>query len=151
MQIFTYVLRDRIEWDLSSPLPPSEFARHYCAELGLTGEAVPLITHAIHEELIKHKRDALDLELFTTTHPLEQAKWEKSGTGNIPKTNFRHGARGLVGVWRDWWERDEFSPMLIELTAEDMAQREQERSRDARSRMRSMQMSKRTGGRVRYY
>ncbi|KLT45638.1 SNF5-domain-containing protein [Cutaneotrichosporon oleaginosum] len=148
VQIFAHVLRDRIEWDLSSPLPPSEFARHYCAELGLTGEAVPLITHAIHEELLKHKRDALELELFARTHPLEQAKWEKSA--NHPKTNFRHGARGLVGVWRDWWERDEFSPILIELTAEDMAQRESERSRDARSRMRAL-TSKRGAARLRYY
>ncbi|BEJ18162.1 hypothetical protein CspHIS471_0704390 [Cutaneotrichosporon sp. HIS471] len=148
VQIFTHVLRDRIEWDLSSPLPPSEFARHYCAELGLTGEAVPLVTHAIHEELLKHKRDALELELFARTHPLEQAKWEK--TSNAPKTNFRHGARALVGVWRDWWERDEFSPVLIELTAEDMAQRESERSRDARSRMRAL-TSKRGAARIRYY
>jgi len=136
VQIFTYVLRDRIEWDLSSPLPPSEFARHYCAELGLTGEAIPLVAHAIHEELLKHKRDALELDLFQHSHPSEQAKWERTG-GQRATTN-RYGARKLVGVWRDWWERDEFSPMLVELSMEDMEKREAERSREARRMMRTV-------------
>ena len=143
VQIFTSVLRDRIEWDLSSPLPPSEFARHYCAELGLTGEAIPLITHAIHEELIKHKRDALELDLFAHTHPLEQAKWEKGGPSNIPRTTNRTGARPLVGFWRDWWERDEFAPVFVELSTEDMERREVERNREARSMMRTLATSKR--------
>lgn len=141
LQIFQHVLRDRIEWDLSSPLPPAEFARHYCAELGLTGEAVPIVAHAIHEELIKHKRDALEMDLFAQTHPGEQAKWER--TGGQPKTNSRTGAKGLVGVWRDWWERDEFSPLLFEISHDDMVKREQERSREARRIMRTLHTSKR--------
>ncbi|WOO85705.1 Chromatin structure-remodeling complex subunit sfh1 [Vanrija pseudolonga] len=143
VQINTHVLRDRIEWDLSSNLPPAEFARHYCAELGLTGEAVPLVAHAIHEELMKHKRDALELDLFARTHPQEQAKWEKSGPSGIPRTTHRHGPKGLVGVWRDWWERDEFSPVLVELTTEEMERREVERNREARRMMRTLATSKR--------
>jgi chromatin structure-remodeling complex subunit SFH1 len=135
VQIFTHVLRDRIEWDLASPLPPSEFARHYCAELGLTGEAIPIVAHAIHEELLKHKRDALELDLFHHTHPLEQAKWER---GQVPRTTNRYGARKLVGVWREWFERDEFSPILVELSMEEMEKREQERSRESRRMMRTL-------------
>lgn len=142
MQIFTHVLQDRIEWDLSSPLPPSEFARHYCAELGLTGEAIPLVAHAIHEELQKHKRDALELDLFAQTHPSEQAKWEKT-IGQQPRTTNKYGARRLVGVWRDWWERDEFSPILVELSTEEIERREQERGREARRMMRTLNTSKR--------
>lgn len=115
--------------------------------MGLTGEAVPLITHAIHEELMKHKRDALELDLFARTHPHEQAKWDKGGPGNQPRTTNRLGARGLVGVWRDWWERDEFSPLLVELTADDMDKRETERSREARRMMRNVNTTKRR----RYY
>lgn len=141
VQIFQHVLRDRIEWDLSSPLPPSEFARHYCAELGLTGEAVPLVAHAIHEELIRHKRDALELDLFAATHPGEQAKWER--TSGAPKTNSRTGAKGLVGVWRDWWEREDFAPNLVQLSHEDMQKREEGRSREARRIMRTLHTSKR--------
>lgn len=135
-------MRDRIEWDLSSPLPPAEFARHYCAELGLTGEAIPLVAHAIHEELLKHKRDALELDLFTQSHPMEQAKWEKTA-GQQPRTTNRYGARRLAGVWRDWWEREEFSPVLIELSTEEMERREQERGREARRMMRTLNTSKR--------
>ncbi len=130
VQIYAHILRDRIEWDLSSPLPPTLFASAYCTDLGLTGEAIPLIAHAIHDELLKHKRDALDLELFSASHPDEQAKWERVGGG--PRVNSRGGARGLVGVWRDWWEREEFGPVLVELSTEDMERRELERTREAR-------------------
>ena len=49
------------------------------------------------------------------------------------KINNRHGAKQLVGVWRDWWEREEFAPVLVELTMEDMEKRDLERSRETRS------------------
>jgi len=130
VQIYAHILRDRIEWDLSSTLPPSLFARSYCKDLGLTGEAAPLIAHAITDELIKHKRDALELELFAHTHPTQQAKWEK--TPGQPKVSDRKGAKGLVGVWRDWWEREEFGPVLVELSVEEMERREVERTRESR-------------------
>jgi chromatin structure-remodeling complex subunit SFH1 len=137
VQIYTHILRDRIEWDLSSPLPPTLFAKHYCTEIGLTGEAIPLVAHAIHEELLKHKRDCLELELFTHSHPDEQAKWEKSH-GGPPRTTNRTGAKGLRGIWRDWWEREEFGPVLVELSMEEMEKREMERTREARRLMRGV-------------
>lgn len=132
VQIYSYLLRDRIEWDLSSPLPPSLFAKHYCTELGLTGEAIPAITCAITEEILKHKRDALDLDLFASTHPVEQAKWEKGTTQPRVNVNQKGGAKALVGVWRDWWEREEFGPVLVELTMEEMEKRDMERTREVR-------------------
>jgi len=60
VQIATHHLIDHIEWDLHSQLTPEEFAIKLCADLGLSGEAPPLVAHAIHEELIKHKRDAIE-------------------------------------------------------------------------------------------
>lgn len=60
VQIATYHLMDHIEWDLLSPLTPEDFAKRLCVELGLSGEAIPLIAHAIHEELLKHKKDAIE-------------------------------------------------------------------------------------------
>ncbi|WWD18147.1 hypothetical protein CI109_102596 [Kwoniella shandongensis] len=141
VQIYSHILRDRIEWDLSSPLPPSIFAKHYCTELGLTGEAIPLVAFAIHEELLKHKRDALELELFASTHPEEQAKWERGGP--LPRVNTKRGAKGLVGVWRDWWEKEEFGPILVEMTMEEMEKREYERTREARRMMRTLTTNKR--------
>ncbi|RSH92744.1 Chromatin structure remodeling complex protein sfh1 [Saitozyma podzolica] len=142
VQIYTHILRDRIEWDLSSSLQPSQFATQYCRDLGLTGEAIPLITVAIHEELLKHKKDALELELFAATHPEAQAKWEKA-PGGAPRVNRREGARALVGVWRDWWEREEYGPVLVELTMEEMERREMERTREARRMMRTLATAKR--------
>ncbi|KAK8865672.1 hypothetical protein IAR55_000817 [Kwoniella newhampshirensis] len=140
VQIYSHILRDRIEWDLSSSLPPSTFAKQYCTELGLTGEAIPLVTFAIHEELLKHKRDALEMELFAATHPEEQAKWER---GALPRVNMKRGPKGLVGVWRDWWEKEEFGPILVELTMEEMEKREYERTREARRMMRTLTTNKR--------
>ena len=92
---------------------------------------MPIIAHAITDELLKHKRDALELELFSRTHPEEQAKYEKTPGGG-PRVTSRQGAKGLVGVWRDWWDREEFSPVLMELSMEEMERREVERTREAR-------------------
>ncbi|KAF8330045.1 uncharacterized protein EI90DRAFT_1259899 [Cantharellus anzutake] len=83
VQLSTFHLMDHIEWDLSPlpsspspsyPLPssfppqspnpphvtPELFAKTLAADLGLGGEAVPLIAHAIHEEILKHKKDAIE-------------------------------------------------------------------------------------------
>lgn len=51
---------DHIEWDLLSPLTPEAFAKGLCADIGLSGEAIPLIAHALHEEILKHKKDAIE-------------------------------------------------------------------------------------------
>ena len=51
---------DHIEWDLLSPLTPEAFAKGLCADIGLSGEAAPLIAHALHEEILKHKKDAIE-------------------------------------------------------------------------------------------
>lgn len=90
-----------------------------------------MVAHAIHDELLKHKRDALELELFNSTHPDEQFKWERA-LGAGPRVNSRNGAKGLVGAWRDWWEREEYGPVLVELSTEEMERRELERTREAR-------------------
>jgi chromatin structure-remodeling complex subunit SFH1 len=141
VQIYTHILRDRIEWDLSSPLPVAVFSASYARDLGLSGEAVPLIAHAIQEELLKHKKDALDWQLFKRTHPTEQAKWEHphgSARPKISAKNAKTGAEGLKGVWRDWWEREEFGPILVEIGYEEMEKREAERVRDARRTLRGV-------------
>lgn len=137
VQIYRHILRDRIEWDLSSSLPPSDFASSYVRDLGLSGEATPLIAHAITEELLKHKKDALDWRLFRKTHPSEQAKWEHPTGAARPKVfvkngSAKDGAEGLRGVWRDWWEREEYGPVLVELGYDELERREAERFREAR-------------------
>ena len=64
MQVDSRHLVDHIESDLLSPLQPEEFAATLCADLGLGGEAVPLVAHAVHEELLKHKKDAVEWGLL---------------------------------------------------------------------------------------
>ena len=100
-------------------MTPETFTASYCAELGLTGEAKPIIAHAIHEEILKHKKDAYETGLY--------------GPGAIQYESREDAPKRLRGVWRDYWDRDEFGPVMIPLTAEMMQASEEGRSREARS------------------
>ncbi|EAU85972.2 snr1 [Coprinopsis cinerea okayama7 len=156
VQIANHHLLDHIEWDLLSPLTPEEFARGLCADLGLTGEAAPLIAHAVHEELVKHKRDAVEWGVIggPTAHdgkeatpalgePAQPEKRDRSGYsllkdktglglgwGRAPRDG--RGPKVLRSVWRDWQEAEEFSTSFDLLTAEDLEKREIERERASR-------------------
>lgn len=121
VQISTFMLRDRIEWDLGSTLTPERFATSYCAELGLTGEALPIISHAIHEELLRHKREAYERGLLRDGAGLHEEKTSLGGSlplGTAPKR--------LRGVWRDWTERQEFGPTIEQVSIQEMERRERE-------------------------
>ncbi|KZT44432.1 SNF5-domain-containing protein [Sistotremastrum suecicum HHB10207 ss-3] len=114
VQIGTRHLMDTIEWDLSSSLTPENFALTLCADLGLTGEAAPLVAHAVHEELLKHKRDAVEWGIIggdreepsamdrtstavTDSQERERAR-DKSGLGLLKdKTGLGLGVGGFTG------------------------------------------------------
>jgi chromatin structure-remodeling complex subunit SFH1 len=118
----------------------------------LTGEAVSLIAHAVHEELIKHKRDAIEWGVIggapepqdSTPAMGEQTdKRDRSGYslfkdktglglgwGRAPRDG--RGPKVLRSVWRDWQEAEEFSTSFDLLTAEDLEKREVERERASR-------------------
>ncbi|KAI6135249.1 hypothetical protein EDD17DRAFT_1502155 [Pisolithus thermaeus] len=147
VQIATHHLMDHIEWDLLSPLTPEDFSKQLCAELGLAGEAIPLIAHAIHEELIKHKRDAIEWGVIGGDHresvagPGALASGGGSGVlkdktglglawGRTPREN--RGPKTLRSVWREWSEAEEFRMRFEELTAEEVEKREIERERASR-------------------
>ncbi|KAJ2916119.1 hypothetical protein MD484_g4268, partial [Candolleomyces efflorescens] len=136
VQIANHHLVDHIEWDLLSPLTPEDFARKLCAELGLTGEAIPLIAHAVHEELVKHKKDVIEWGVLAAAGgQAEQAestpapgtegatpapeKRDRSGYsllkdktglglgwGRAPRDG--RGPKVLRSVWRDWADAEEF-------------------------------------------
>ncbi|KAH7050363.1 hypothetical protein BKA62DRAFT_739217 [Auriculariales sp. MPI-PUGE-AT-0066] len=131
VQIDARHLIDHIEWDLLSPLLPEDFARALCADIGLSGEAVPLVAHAVHEELLKHKRDALEWGLvedvagaYVRNLGLGGGGWGKQG--NNP--------RRLKSVWREWNEIEEYgyAPRLEVLSQEELERREMERERAQR-------------------
>ncbi|KZV61172.1 SNF5-domain-containing protein [Peniophora sp. CONT] len=149
VQIDNYHLLDHIEWDLRSPLTPEVFATQLCRELGLAGEAVPLVAHAVHEELLKHKKDALEWGVLggsseNSANPaLDAAIAPGAAAGMIKdKTGLGmgwsraprevRGPRVLRSVWRDWQEAEEFGTRWEELTVEEIERREVERERASR-------------------
>ncbi|KZV92276.1 SNF5-domain-containing protein [Exidia glandulosa HHB12029] len=144
VQIDSRHLVDHIEWDLLSPLSPEEFAKSLCADIGLHGEAVPLVAHAVHEELLKHKRDALEWGLlddaagaYVRNMGLGGSGWGKQG-----------GApRRLKSVWREWNEIEEygFCPRLEILSQEEVERREIERERASRRLRRETSRFQNTG------
>ncbi|KAI0775204.1 hypothetical protein BD413DRAFT_533985 [Trametes elegans] len=156
VQIATHHLVDHIEWDLLSPLTPEAFSVKLCTELGLAGEAAPLIAHAVHEELVKHKRDAIEWGVVGGDSSAsgagagaaggegeEERPRDKSGQslfkdktglglawGRAPKDG--RGPKPLRSVWRDWAEAEEFRTRFEVLTAEEVERRELERERASR-------------------
>lgn len=148
VQIATHHLLDHIEWDLLSPLTPEVFSQKLCTELGLSGEAVPLIAHAIHEELVKHKKDAIEWGVIggdreVAEEPTADKPRDKSGLslmkdktglglgwGRAPKDG--RGPKSLKSVWRDWPEAEEFRTKFEVLSQEEVERREIEKERASR-------------------
>ena len=149
VQVDNHHLLDHIEWDLRSGLTPEEFTRQLCLDLGLAGEAEPLIAHAVHEELMKHKKDAIEWGVIGG-FPVEQAATAEDGSakdkgalgimkdktglglgwGRTPKEG--RGPRILRSVWRDWAEAEEFKTRWEMLSQEEVERREVERERASR-------------------
>ena len=156
VQVDNHHLLDHIEWDLRSPLTPEAFTHQLCLDLGLSGEALPLIAHAIHEELMKHKKDAIEWGVIGGVSERENvagagagaggddAPRDKSGQsllkdktglglgwGRAPKDG--RGPRVLRSVWRDWQEAEEFGTRWEVLSQEEVERREIEKERASRS------------------
>ncbi len=148
VQVDNHHLLDHIEWDLRSGLTPEEFTHQLCLDLGLAGEAEPLIAHAIHEELMRHKKDAIEWGViggFPTDQAgtTEDGPKDKSGLGLMKdKTGLGlgwgrtpregRGPRILRSVWRDWAEAEEFKTRWEMLSQEEVERREIERERASR-------------------
>jgi len=75
VQIYKHHLRDRLEWDLCSPLTPDAFANQLSKDLCLSGEALPIISNAIREQLLYHHRSAIELDLIGKG--TEYARWQQ--------------------------------------------------------------------------
>lgn len=130
VQISTKHLLDHVEWDLRSNLTPEEFTAVLCADVGLSSEAKPMIAHAIHEELLKHKKDVIEWGVLEGG-----GEWKShaAGLGNAWGRKGK-GPKRMKGIWRDWAEilSGEYSPRIEELSAEELERRELERERAAR-------------------
>ncbi|KAJ3858750.1 hypothetical protein EV359DRAFT_24631, partial [Lentinula novae-zelandiae] len=155
VQISTHHLTDHIEWDLLSPLTPEAFSLQLCADLGLSGEAIPLIAHAVHEELCRHRRDVVDWGVLGAPHPpLNSNNLIPGGSGGSvgdsegpvkDRTGLGLGSLGrpsrerdgrypkpLRSAWRDWAEAEEYATRWEVLSPEEVERREVERERAGR-------------------
>ncbi|KAI1334279.1 hypothetical protein F5Y15DRAFT_409781 [Xylariaceae sp. FL0016] len=113
---------DKFEWSLLHPPGTAEaFAKVTCADLGLSGEWVPALTHAIYESVLRLKKEACESGGLV-------AGWGTAG--ELPND----AAHGAEAGWRyepenlaDGWE-----PKIELLSKEEIEKREGDRERQVR-------------------
>lgn len=114
---------DKFEWSLLHPPGTAEaFAKTTCTDLGLTGEWVPAMTHAIYEAVLRLKKEACE------------AGGLVAGWGGTQQELPNDAALGTEAGWRydpDHLAED-WEPKVEILSKEEMEKREGERERQAR-------------------
>ncbi|ERS95228.1 chromatin structure-remodeling complex subunit SFH1 [Sporothrix schenckii 1099-18] len=129
---------DKFEWSLLHPPGTAEaFARQTCADLGLAGEWVPAMTHAIYEAVLRLKKEACESGGLVggglpSDFPNDAALGHAAGGGGLGGDE--DDGSGGVGGWRydpdtlgDAWE-----PKVEILSKEDIEKREYDRERQLR-------------------
>jgi chromatin structure-remodeling complex subunit SFH1 len=121
INLSSQVYTDKFEWSLLHPPAAAEmFAKQTCADLGLHGEWVPAITHAIYEAVLRLKKEACEAGGLVTgwagqEHPNDAAQGTEAG--------WRHDPEQLG---------DEWEPKYEILSKEEMEKREIDRERQIR-------------------
>lgn len=127
---------DKFEWSLLSPPGLAEiFAKQTCADLGLSGEWVPAMTHAIYEATLRLKKDMLDNNLSLAGvvgsgvdgwGQVENEACEFHGTGE--------SSLGVGAGWRfdESGLGNEWEPRIERLSKEEIEKREGDRERQLR-------------------
>ncbi|KAI1450391.1 SNF5-domain-containing protein [Annulohypoxylon stygium] len=114
---------DKFEWSLLHPPGTAEaFAKITCSDLGLSGEWVPALTHAIYEAVLRLKKEACE------------AGGLVAGWGGIGADFPNDAAHGGDAGWRYDHEHlgDEWEPKLEVLSKEEIEKREVDRERQIR-------------------
>ena len=109
---------DRFEWSLLHPPGVAEtFAKQTCADMGLAGEWVPAMTHAIYEAVLRLKKEACESGGLV-------------GGGEIDNL----ALEGQEAGWRFDHEHlaDEWEPKVETLSKEEIEKREGDRERQIR-------------------
>jgi chromatin structure-remodeling complex subunit SFH1 len=112
---------DKFEWSLLHPPGFAEdFARQTCADLGLAGEWVPTMAHAIYEAVLRLKKDACENGGLVGAF----------GTGEIDNL----AIEGQEAGWRYEPEQlaEEWEPKVEIMSKEDIERREIDRERQIR-------------------
>lgn len=119
VNLSNHLYSDKFEWSLLHPPGMAEiFAKQTCADLGLPGEWVPAITHAIYEAVLRVKKEACESGGLVL------------GGGEI----LNDAAHGADAGWRYDNEHlaDEWEPKVEVLSKEEIEKREVERERNLR-------------------
>ncbi len=109
---------DKFEWSLLHPPGMAErFAKQTCADIGLTGEWVPAVTHAIYEAVLRLKKEACESGGLVATYGIEN-----------------DAVHGQEAGWRYDLEQlaDEWEPKVERLSKEEIEKREGDRERQIR-------------------
>ncbi|CUM67141.1 uncharacterized protein PRCAT00004832001 [Priceomyces carsonii] len=113
---------DRFEWDLAQNLvTPEDFANIVVADMGLSLEFKPAISHSLHEVILRLKK-----EISEGTYNHELHKYQQLG-GLIFESGIRITTEGSIHNGTDQWE-----PIVEILTPWEIEKREIERERNIR-------------------
>ena len=113
---------DKFEWSLLHPPGMAEiFAKQTCADMGLAGEWIPTMTHAIYEAVLRLKKEACENGGLV------------GGNGYSGKID-NLAPEGQEAGWRYDYEHlaDEWEPKLETLSKEEIEKREGDRERQIR-------------------
>ncbi|CAK7567018.1 MAG: Chromatin structure remodeling complex protein sfh1 [Sporothrix epigloea] len=115
---------DKFEWSLLHPPGTAEaFARQTCADLGLSGEWVPTLTHAIYEAVLRLKKEACESGGIVTADFIAN----DAAISGVGEENFAAGWRYDPETLGDAWE-----PKVEVLSKEEIEKREGDRERQLR-------------------
>jgi chromatin structure-remodeling complex subunit SFH1 len=113
---------DKFEWSLLHPPGTAEaFAKQTCADLGLHGEWIPALTHAIYEAVLKLKKEACESGGLVGGWGGQQEIANDAAHGS--EAGWRYDPESLCDEWR---------PRVEELTREEIEKREGDREREVR-------------------
>ncbi|KAK4158036.1 hypothetical protein C8A00DRAFT_28934 [Chaetomidium leptoderma] len=151
INLSSQVYTDKFEWSLLHPPGTAElFAKQTCADLGLHGEWVPAMTHAIYEAVLKLKKEACESGGLvagwvgaSTSAAITAAAMAgvsaATATGSAAIANeFPNDAALTAGGEGAGWRydpehlADEWEPKLEVLSKEEIEKREGDRERQIR-------------------
>jgi chromatin structure-remodeling complex subunit SFH1 len=121
VNLSNHLYTDKFEWSLLHPPGTAEiFAKQTCADIGLPGEWVPAMTHAIYEAVLRIKKEACESGGLVGGY----------GGGEIPNDS----ALGAEAGWR--YDNEtlaaEWEPRVEQLSKEEIEKREGDRERQIR-------------------
>ncbi|KAF7559535.1 hypothetical protein G7046_g4619 [Stylonectria norvegica] len=123
LNLASMLYTDKFEWSLLHPPGTAEaFAKTTCSDLGLTGEWIPAMTHAIYEAVLRLKKEACE------------AGGLVAGWGGLQQELPNDAAHGAEAGWRYDPDHlaDEWEPKVEILSKEEIEKREGDRERQVR-------------------